>query len=86
MRYTERKGLRILESDFGYLIYNKTNDSYSNKVYLGKFASLDDFEEVEDKEVNKLLIEKINNIDKRIDGIESNNIDLISILEDAINE
>ena len=64
MKYTERNGLRILSSEFGYLIHNKASDTYSSIVYLGKFASLDDFEEVEDSECDKRLKEKINNIDK----------------------
>jgi hypothetical protein len=64
MKYTERNGLRILSSEFGYLIHNKTSDTYSSIVYLGKFASLDDFEDVEDGECDKRLKEKINNIDK----------------------
>jgi hypothetical protein len=63
MKLIERNGLRILESEFGYLIHNKLNDSYSTKVYLGKFTSLDDFEEVEDNECDKKLKEKINSID-----------------------
>ena len=64
MHYIERNGLRILESDFGYLIHNKTNDSYSEKVYLGKYASLDDFEEVKDENIDRRLIEKVKNIDE----------------------
>ena len=63
MKYIERNGLRILTSEFGYLIHNKTNDSYSEKVYLGKYASLDDFEEVEDKDIDKKLVGKVNDIE-----------------------
>lgn len=64
MKYIERNGLRILISDFGYLIHNKNADSYSKKVYLGKFSSLDDFEEVEDKNIDKSLVDKINDLDE----------------------
>ena len=63
MKYEERNGLRILTSEFGYLIHNKISDTYSGMVYLGKFASLDDFEEVDDQDIDKKLIVKIQNID-----------------------
>ena len=63
MKYEERNGLRILTSRFGYLIHNKISDYYSSKVYLGKFASLDDFEEVDDQDIDKKIIVKIQNID-----------------------
>lgn len=59
MKLIERNGLRILTSDFGYLLHDKTMDSYTSKVYLGKNASLDNFEEVEDTEINRKLVEKI---------------------------
>lgn len=64
MKYIERNGLRILISDFGYLIHNKNSDSYSKKVYLGKFSSLDDFEEIEDKNIDRSLVDKINDLDE----------------------
>ena len=63
MKYEERNGLRILTSRFGYLIHNKISDTYSSMVYLGKFASLDDFEEVDDQDIDRKLIVKIQNID-----------------------
>lgn len=63
MKYEERNGLRILTSEFGYLIHNTQTDTYAEKVYLGKFASLDDFEEVEDENMDKKLFVKIQNID-----------------------
>jgi hypothetical protein len=64
MKYTEKNGLRILTSDFGYLIHNKNSDTYSKKVYLGKNASLDDFEEIRDESINDSIVEKMNNLDK----------------------
>ena len=63
MRYEERNGLRILTSEFGYLIHNKISDTYSSMVYLGKFASLDDFEEVDDQDIDKKLIVKVKEIE-----------------------
>ena len=64
MKYTEKNDLRILISDFGYLIHNKNSDTYSKKVYLGKNASLDDFEEVRDEDVKDFLLNKINELDE----------------------
>ena len=63
MKYEERNGLRILTAEFGYLIHDTRTDTYSEKVYLGKFASLDNFEEVEDENIDKKLFIKIQNID-----------------------
>lgn len=64
MKYTEKNDLRILTSDFGYLIHNKSSDTYSKKVYLGKNASLDNFEEVRDEDVKDSLLKKINELDE----------------------
>ena len=64
MKYTEKNDLRILTSDFGYLIHNKNSDTYSKKVYLGKNASLDNFEEVRDEDVKDSLLKKINELDE----------------------
>ena len=63
MKYIERNGLRILESDFGYLIHNKISDGYSNKVYLGKFATIDDYEEVKNNDIDIELVKKVEDID-----------------------
>ena len=63
MKYEERNGLRILTAEFGYLIHNTQTDTYAEKVYLGKFASRDDFEEVDDQDIDKKLIVKIQNIE-----------------------
>ena len=62
MKYEERNGLRILTSEFGYLIHNKISDTYSSRVYLGKFASLDDFEEVDDNTLNFIIKREVRNL------------------------
>lgn len=69
MKYEERNGLRILTSEFGYLIHNKISDTYSSMVYLGKFASLDDFEEVDDQDIDKKLIVKVKEIEAKEESL-----------------
>lgn len=69
MKYEERNGLRILTAEFGYLIHNIQTDTYANKVYLGKFASLDDFKEVEDEDINKKLIAKVKEIETKEESL-----------------
>ena len=64
MKLVERNGLRILISDFGYLIHNKENDIYAEKFYLGINSNVNDFEEVTDSNIDEKLITKIAEIDK----------------------
>ena len=64
MKLIERNGLRILTSDFGYLINNKENDIYAEKFYLGINSNVNDFEEVADSNIDEKLITKITEIDK----------------------
>ena len=64
MKLVERNGLRILTSDFGYLIHNKENDIYAEKFYLGINSDVNDFEEVADSNIDEKLITKITEIDK----------------------
>ena len=64
MKLIERNGLRILTSDFGYLIHNKENDIYAEKFYLGINSDVNDFEEVADSDIDEKLITKITEIDK----------------------
>jgi hypothetical protein len=65
MRYEERNGLRILIADFGCLIHNIKTDMYAEKFYLGIHATLDNFEEVEDENIDKKLIIKMKELDKK---------------------
>lgn len=46
MELVERNGLRILTPRCGHVLYDPVNDIYSEKVYLGKGASPDSYEEV----------------------------------------
>ena len=64
MKLVERNGLRILISDFGYLIHNKENDIYAEKFYLGINSNVNDFEEVANSNIDEKLITKITEIDK----------------------
>ena len=64
MKLVERNGLRILTSDFGYLIHNKENDICAEKFYLGINSNINDFEEVADSNVDEKIITKITEIDK----------------------
>lgn len=46
MKLVERNGLRVLTPSCGHVLYDPVNDIYSEKVYLGKGASPDSYEEV----------------------------------------
>lgn len=65
MKLIERNGLRILTSDFGYLIRNKETDIYAEKFYLGINANIEDFEEVEDDTIDKKLIKKVTELEDK---------------------
>ena len=69
MKYEERNGLRILTAEFGYLIHNIQTDAYAEKVYLGIYASLEDFEEVEDDGINIKLIAKVKEIEAKEESL-----------------
>ena len=64
MKLVERNGLRILTSDFGCLLHDIKSDIYSSKFYLSKNASLDDFKEVKDENIDEKLINKVAEIDQ----------------------
>ena len=69
MKYEERNGLRILTAEFGYLIHNTQTNTYAEKVYLGLYASLEDFEEVEDDGINIKLIAKVKEIEAKEESL-----------------
>ena len=69
MKYEERNGLRILTAEFGYLIHNTQTDAYAEKVYLGIYASLDDFEEVKDDVTDIKLVVKLKQIEAREESL-----------------
>ena len=69
MIYEERNGLRILTAEFGYLIHNTQTDAYAKKVYLGIYASLDDFKEVNDDVTDIRLVEKLKQIEAKEESL-----------------
>ena len=63
MRLEEKNGLRILYPDYGYWIKNKeTGDIYTGKIYLSKFASIDNYEEVRNETIDNALFTYLNTI------------------------
>ena len=69
MKLVERNGLRILTSDFGYLIHNKETDIYAEKFYLGINANIEDFEEVEDDAIDKKLRAKVVELEEKEESL-----------------
>ena len=78
MKLVERNGLRILTSDFGHLIHDKGNDTYAEKFYLGINASIEDFEEVANSNIDEKLITEITEINK--ENLMQNELIDISLL------
>ena len=66
MRLIEKYGLRILIPAYGYSIKNKkSGDVFYGQIYLGKFASIEDYEEVENSGGDMSLIYALNDIDAK---------------------
>ena len=86
MELIERNGLRILTPKLGYILHDKVNDIYSEKIYLGKYASIDDYEEVLDENFNPKLYEIIENIQNQVNTLEENNIDYLNILDEEVDK
>jgi hypothetical protein len=61
MRYVEENGLRILTSEYGKLLYDEKTDTYYKRVFLGKFASPDDYTEVVDPDASPNLVVELKN-------------------------
>lgn len=61
MRYVEKDGLRILTSEYGKLLYDEKTDTYYKRVFLGKFASPDDYTEVVDPDASPNLVVELKN-------------------------
>lgn len=61
MRYVEKDGLRILTSEYGKLLYDEKTDTHYKRVFLGKFASPDDYTEVVDPDASPDLIIELKN-------------------------
>ena len=66
MKLIEKKGLRILVPTYGYVLKNKkSGDVFSGKIYLGKTASPDDYEEIEDRKVNMSILNTFDDINAK---------------------
>lgn len=66
MRLIEKYGLRILIPTYGYSIKNKNSgDVFHGQIYLGTFASIEDYEEVEKSNGDMSLIYALNDIDAK---------------------
>ena len=86
MELIERNGLRILTPKLGYILHDKISDIYSEKIYLGKYANVEDYEEVLDENFNPKLYEIIENMQNQVNTLEENNIDYLSILDEEVDK
>lgn len=66
MKLIEKKGLRILVPTYGYVLKNKkSGDVFPGRIYLGKNASPDDYEEIEDRKVNMSILNTFDDINTK---------------------
>ena len=66
MKLIEKKGLRILVPTYGYVLKNKkSGDVFAGRIYLGKTASPNDYEEIEDRRVNMSILNTFDDIDAK---------------------
>ena len=86
MELIERNGLRILTPKLGYNLHDKVSDIYSEKVYLGKYANVEDYEEVLSENFNPKLYEIIENMQNQVNTLEENNIDYLNILDEEVDK
>lgn len=86
MNLIERNGLRILTPKLGYILHDKVSDIYSEKVYLGKYANIEDYEEILNENFNPKLYEIIENMQNQVNTLEENNIDYLHILDEEVDK
>ena len=86
MELIERNGLRILTPKLGYILHDKVSDIYSEKVYLGKYANVEDYEEVLSENFNPKLYEIIENMQNQVNTLEENNINYLHILDEEVDK
>lgn len=66
MKLIENDGLRILIPAYGYALKNKKSDDiFTGEIYLGKFASIEDYEEVENRSADISLAYTLSDIDAK---------------------
>ena len=88
MILTEKNGLRILTPKSSrYIINIKGTDIYTEKIYLGKNATLDDYEEIdkltlEGYEMYDILSEEINELASKVEDINSFFAEVQSIINE----
>lgn len=81
MTLTENNGLRILTPKSSrYIIHIKGTNIYSEKIYLGKFANIDDYEEID-----KITLEENGCIVALAEEIDTLN-SFFAEVQDIINE
>ena len=81
MILTEKNGLRILTPKSSrYIIHIKNTNIYSEKIYLGKIANIDDYEEID-----KITLEENGCIIALAEEIDTLN-SFFSEVQDIINE
>ena len=77
MTLTENNGIRILTPKSSrYIIHIKGTNVYSEKIYLGKFANIDDYEEVdktilEGYDCTRVLAEEIDELNNFFSDVQS---------------
>lgn len=86
MNLIERNGLRILTPKLGYILHDKVSDIYSEKVYLGKYANVEDYEEVLSENFNPKLYEIIESMQNQVNTLEENNINYLNILNEEVDK
>ena len=86
MNLIERNGLRVLRPKLGYILHDKVSGIYSEKVYLGKYANVEDYEEVLNENFNPKLYEIIENMQNQVNTLEENNIDYLNILNEEVDK
>ena len=58
-----------LQAKFGYIIHNKATNTYSKLIYLPDNANLDNFEEVRDETIDKQLVDKMQEVEKKEESL-----------------
>lgn len=83
MKLIERNGLRILVSDYGKRLYNEKIDMYTNRVYLGKNASPNDYREEIDPNASPDLVVELDSVHTEND-VQNDIIDTTMMALDEI--
>lgn len=66
MKLEEKNGLRILYPEYGYWLKNKeTGDVYTGRIYLSKYATIDNYEEVKNELIDDALFIQLNIIKEK---------------------